>query len=315
MDALAEILNSIHFHGSLWCRTEARAPWGMSIPRTDSAQFHFLLRGSAYVKSDKTADYLPLESGDLIILTQGDAHILVDRPGSTPIALQTLIEQKGNDSLPGLHIGGDGAASTVICGHFVLERSAFHPLFTPLPAILYLRGEENRSLPWLETTLSFLSAESSREKPAAQALINRLTEILFILVLRAYLQRNDDQQQNWLNGLNDPLIGKALHLIHTRPHNPWTIESLAKAAGMSRANFSLRFKDLVGTSPFQYLTQWRLFRASSLLLAKSLSISEIAEQVGYSSEASFSKVFSKHIGKSPGRFRRETLQKDTVSTG
>jgi AraC-like DNA-binding protein len=315
LDALVEILNSIHFHGSLWCRTEARAPWGMSIPQTDSAQFHFLLRGSAYVKSDKTADYLPIESGDLIILTQGDAHILVDRPGSTPIALQTLIEQKADDSLPGLHIGGDGAASTIICGYFHLERSAFHPLFTALPDILYLRGEENRSLPWLETTLSFLSAESIKDKPAAQALINRLTEILFILVLRAHLQRNDDQQQNWLNGLNDPLIGEALHLIHSRPHNPWTIESLAKAAGMSRANFSLRFKDLVGASPFQYLTQWRLFRASSLLLAKSLSISEIAEQVGYSSEASFSKAFSKHIGNSPGRFRRETLQRDTVSAG
>lgn len=305
MDALAEILNSIHFHGSLWCRTEARAPWGMALPKTDSAQFHFLLRGSCYLKSDHSLDFLPMESGDLIVLTQGDAHILVDRPDSNAVALQTLIEEKA-DSPSGMHIGGNGAASTIICGYFHLEKSAFHPLFTALPEILYLPGEENRSLPWLETTLSFLSAESSKEKPAAQALINRLSEILFILVLRAHLQRHEGGQQNWLNGLNDPLIGEALQLIHSRPQHQWTIETLAKAAGMSRANFSLRFKDLVGASPFQYLTQWRLFRASSLLLAKNLSISEIAEQVGYSTEASFSKVFSKHIGKSPGRFRRET---------
>ena len=304
MDSLGEILNSIHFSGSLWCKTEARSPWGMHIPRTDNAQFHFLLRGSAYIRPEFSREFIPLESGDLVVLTQGHAHDLLDNPDTDPILLQTLLERSRTDE-PGMRIGGDGGVTTLVCGYFSIEKSIFHPLFSSLPKIMLLRGEENRSLPWLETILSFISAESAADRPASQPLINRLTEILFILLLRAHLRQQDSLQKSWLKGLKDPLIGEAMKSIHTSPEKQWTIDSLAKASGMSRANFSMKFKNLVGESPFQYLTKWRLFRASNLLMQKDLTLAEIAGKVGYGNEASFSKVFRKHTGKSPGRYRLE----------
>jgi transcriptional regulator GlxA family with amidase domain len=179
-----------------------------------------------------------------------------------------------------------------------------HPLLLSLPTFIHIKSDEGLAAPWLETTLQYLSAESFSDGEGAQAVINRLTDILFIQILRVYLQRLPDQDANWMQGIKDPQLSRALNLIHGRPDVSLSLDSLSRAAGMSRASFALKFKRLVGESPVHYLTRWRMYKASTYLKSSKISLCEVAQKVGYSNDAAFSKVFKRYLKKSPGQYRR-----------
>ena len=309
MDALTDILNTVHMMGSVYCRSELSAPWGMSVPASNAAQFHVVRRGRCWLLMDPSSGVEPLrlESGDIVVLPQGHAHALADDPSTTTESLSMLFERyKPQTCHTPLRFGGGGEEVTLICGYFTFDTSTVHPLLSVLPSLITVRGEGGRARSWLESTLDFIAEESIAGRPGGETLIDRLTEALFIQVLRTYLEEATVEDPSWLAGLRDPQIAGALALIHRHPEERWTVESLAHRMGMSRSAFSARFRQLVGESPLAYLTRWRMQVAAGHLRDTRLTLPEIAERVGYQAEASFSKVFKKLWGVAPATFRRQS---------
>jgi AraC-like DNA-binding protein len=247
-----------------------------------------------------------LEAGDVVLLPHGHAHALADDPGTRAEPLLELIARHttGPGHCP-LTFGGDGERVTLICGYFTFSSSDVHPLLSVLPPLIIVHGEGGRARSWLESTLDLIADESVHDRPGGETLINRLTEALFIQVLRSHLAEDHDGSSSWLAGLRDPQIARALGLIHREPQRRWTIDDLAAAVAMSRSGFAARFRDLVGEPPLTYLTRWRMLVAATHLRDAGLTLPEIADRVGYQAEASFSKVFKRLWGVAPAAYRRQ----------
>lgn len=311
MDALSSLLESVHLGGSLYFRSELGAPWGMEVPVSDAGQFHIVRRGRCWLLPSNAGDFDPLhlEAGDIVVLPHGNAHILADDRRTPVVPLLDLIDGNIADATPAdtrepLRYGGDGDQTVLVCGYFTFDTGSVHPMLSVLPSVLFLRGEGGRARSWLESSLDLITLEAAAGRPGGEALVNRLTEALFIQVLQTYIQEMDHPDPNWLTGLRDPHISGALGLIHGQVGEPWTVAGLAAQVGMSRSAFAARFGAMVGESPLQYLTRWRMQVAANHLQDGRLSLAEIAEVVGYQAEASFSKVFKRFTGVAPGAFRR-----------
>lgn len=304
MDALTDILKTVHLSGSLYFRPEISAPWGMIIGAKDSAGFHVVRRGHCWFKmlDDNNNQPIRLDAGDIIVLPHGHAHILADNPETKPQDLEYLasIQKPGEPLIP----GGGGPITTLICGYFDFASGNVHPLLSVLPSLILIKGEGGRAQHWLESTLDLMAQETIEKLPGFEIIIDRLTETMFIKVLRTYLSEAREKKKNWLNGLRDEQIAQALALIHHQPEKHWTVQSLANKIAMSRSSFSARFKSMVGEAPIQYLTRWRMELAATHLRETNLSLYEIAEKVGYQAEASFSKVFKKIWDIAPGAYRK-----------
>ncbi len=313
MDALADLLNTVHLSGSVYFRSLLSAPWGMEIPASQTAQFHVVRRGRCWLLPTDASTFPAqhLEAGDIAVLPRGDAHILADERDTPPVPLQELVPCDLEDPTPQpaaepLIMGGGGAQTTLVCGYFKYDSGAAHPMLSVLPTVLCLRGEGGRARSWLESSLDLITEEAAAGRPGGETLVNRLTEALFIQVIQTYIEEMDHPDPSWLSGLRDPQIAGALGLIHGEPGSAWTVGALAERIGMSRSAFSARFAALVGEPPLQYLTRWRMQLAANHLQGDRLSLAEIAETVGYGAEASFSKVFKRYLGVAPGSYRRET---------
>lgn len=308
MDALTDILRTVHLRGSVYCRSEMSAPWGIAVPTSEAAQFHVVRRGRCWLSIEESARVKPtlLESGDVVLVPQGHAHILVDEPSTVPESLAQLIaEQEPKVCGTPLRHGGGGDEVTLICGYFTFESSAVHPLLSVLPPLITVRGEGGRARSWLMSTLDLIAEESVTGRPGGETLIDRLSEALFIQVLRTHLEEDRRTTPSWLAGLRDPQIARVLALIHRHPDERWTVEALAQRLGMSRSAFSSRFRALVGEPPLSYVTRWRMQVAAVHLREAQLTLPEIAERVGYQAEASFSKIFKKAWGVAPATYRRQ----------
>ncbi len=183
-----------------------------------------------------------------------------------------------------------------------------HPLLAVLPKLIVVRGENDDAASWLDQTLRLISVESTSEAPGAQIALDRLMDLLFIYTVRAWLSQVPAGDAGWLGALRDPRIGGVLQRIHAEPAASWTVESLARTSGMSRSGFAARFSDLVGESPLRYVTSWRMRLAARLMLDHGdSSVAEIANRVGYESEAAFGVVFKRHFASPPARWRRQKL--------
>src|SRR5207253_4752553 len=202
--------------------------------------------------------------------------------------------------------GGGGAETALICGSFRFEGSRTHPLLSVLPPLIHIQGDggaSSRTTEWLSTTLRFLAAEARHPRPGAETLISRLTDVVFVQALRAWIESQPEGVGGWLGALRDRQIAAALGQIHRQPERDWSVARLASTVGMSRSSFAARFTALVGEAPLAYLTRWRMHLAGELLRGRDLSVSEIAGRVGYESEAAFSKAFKREAGISPGAYR------------
>lgn len=306
MDALSDVLNSLHLSSSFYCRSEFASPWGFRIASGTVAGFHAVRTGSCWIRMDGQKKFTHLAAGDLVVFPHGAGHTLVDDPASPVRDLMEIIAECAPEPTRPLVYGGAGARVVLLCGHFQFEHGRVHPLLSVLPRMLHVRGQDGRAADWLESTLSVLARESAGGQPGAEAVITRATDILFIQSVRAYLAEIDAVAGGgWLRGLRDPNICSALALIHRHPGRPWTVEALAAEAGMSRSAFCAQFRRLVGESPHQYLTRWRMHNAASLVRDGRLSLAQVAERVGYQAEAAFSRAFKRHVGAAPGAYRRQ----------
>jgi AraC-like DNA-binding protein len=297
-------MDAVRLRSRVFCRSELRAPWGMALQRSDYAHFHVIERGGAWLRIEGR-DPVALAGGDLVVVPHGTGHTLTD---SLATKARPLSEMAGRAASEGgcvvMRGGGDGAETQLVCGSFRFERRDAHPLVELLPPLIHLRPAENPAAEWLEATLRFLAWETREAKPGTETIVSRLTDVIFVQVLRAFTLSLPAGRGGWLGALRDRPVGAALAHIHRSPERDWTNASLAEAVGLSRSRFAARFTALVGEPPLTYLSRWRLETAASLLQDGVLGLGEIAARVGYESEAAFSKAFRRRFGAPPGAWRR-----------
>jgi AraC family transcriptional regulator, alkane utilization regulator len=308
MDALSEVLKTFRLSSTLYCRTEATAPWGVRFEKRDVAAFHAVRAGTCCVQQPRSQRKISLAPGDLIVFPQGDAHSLSDAPDRPTEELGELMKRLGFASGKPLPFGGGGPATTLLCGNFRLEQAELHPLLSMLPRVLVLRGQDGRATHWLEPTLAILEGETFNHRPGSEAVLARMTDVLFVQAIRVHLDSEEAKRSGWLRGLTDARIAAVLAAVHTEPGKAWSLDTLARVAAMSRSSFCERFRTLVGQSPHQYLTRWRLQVAATSLRERDQSIKELAGMVGFPDEMAFSKSFKRHLGVPPGLYRRRLGQ-------
>lgn len=307
MDVLSDVLASLRLRGGVHFRCEMTAPWGMEVASAPSADFHLIVRGNCWVQTPERKEPIAVQAGDLIAFLHGGAHRLMAAPGTPTRPVGQIIgEQDLSHYGPVIH-GGGGQPATLLCGYFEFDRDTLHPLVASLPSFIHLRGTDTTEFAWLQTAVNFMIHETRAARPGSEAVVNRMAGVLFVQMLRAYVEQSGET--TLLAATADKQIGAVLELMHRCPQDPWGLDSLARRAGMSRSALAARFHALVGQTPMQYLTLWRMQIARSNLLDTNDSIAAIAERAGYRSEAAFNKTFKRIVGKGPGAYRRESADR------
>ncbi len=307
-DILGDLLSSLRFTTLVYGRMELGAPWGLSFPSLpESASLLVIARGSAQLELERsdqtTVTTTVLSSGDVALLPRGGAHVLRDGEGSPLHVLGTGQCQRSTAANP-IRVGGNGARTTLVAGAFRYGAGRRIPLFETLPSVIHIAASDARVSPWLSSTVQLLISESAAHSAGGTVVVSRLVDVLFVQALRTFIM-NGSCKESGLRALGDPQIGKALQLVHERPAEPWTVERLARAIGLSRSTFAARFSELVGEPPLEYVSRWRMTKAAELLRESDLSVLDVAERAGYSSEAAFGRAFKRHEGTAPARYRRQ----------
>ena len=325
LDPITDIFSTMHVTAFGLHRLEATAPWGIKqenqteekvtpsdkkMPPADLAHFAMLSRGNCWLSVEGIAEPIPLTGGDCFLLAKGTSIVLRDSPRTRPRWSFREIGAKANGNVA--LCGGGGASTTIVCGSLSFDRASLRPITQLLPNFILMKADQARTLA-LHTTVQALASEMEEQAPGSEVVASRLAEVLFIQVLRAHIASRPERNKGWLRAIFDPQIGAALSAIHDRVNTPWTVESLAEAAGMSRSAFAARFKELLGQTPLEYVTEWRMQKAIQLLERRDKKLPEVARLVGYESDAAFSKAFKRVVRANPGEYLGRGL-KDPKST-
>ncbi|MCW5941907.1 MAG: AraC family transcriptional regulator [Fimbriimonadaceae bacterium] len=311
MDVLSSILSSVHLTSEIYLSVEMSAPWGVSFPeQPDRALFYVLSRGSCYIEVEGEEGPLPLVGGDLVMLPGGSPHTMADRPSAPTIPVETALARGVYDEQGVFRQGGGGARTSLIVGRFRIDNPAAIPLLSSMPRLIRMGDEVAQAVPGLASTLRLLSSEANSLLPGKDILMDRLADVLFVQILRAFVAHEEQEgrplenRAGLIRALMDPELAKALTLMHTKPEHPWTVAELAERVGMSRTAFAIRFKAKAGVGPLEHLTQWRVQKACEMLTLDRKTLDEVAWRVGYESAAAFSRTFKRATGVAPGEFRR-----------
>jgi AraC-like DNA-binding protein len=302
-DPLGEVLASVRFQTTIFCRSDLTAPWGFSVAGRDIATFHFVQRGECWLEVDEAATKLRLRAGDVVILPHGHPHVVRDSPRSSVSRLDDLLKSHEVGDQGTLRFGGSGPACTLICGGFTFDNRDTLPFLSALPPVLHMR-EGGRAGSWLRVAQEIITSEIEANRVGANMILSRVSDLIFIEAVRSYFSDTSGGPRGWFAALKDRHVGAAISLIHREPRRAWTVGSLASAVGMSRSAFARRFSVLLGESPIRYLARHRIARAVRLLQSKQLTVGQIADEVGYESDVAFSRAFRRHVGLSPIDFRR-----------
>jgi len=333
MDVLSDVLRVVRLSGAVFFTAEFTTPWAVQSPSSDSLAamvlpeaecvsiFHVLVEGECWTEC-RNHPAVHMESGDVIIFPHGDQHVMGSRRGAKAVPIASLLPRGQSRDLPQFSHGGGGNVSRFICGYLHCDQR-FNPLIGALPTILLLRSRDgyvaveavasdgkrpSNVVPaaetWLTSTLRYTINEARAARPGGVTMLGRLTELMFVEILRQYMEQLPEGQTGWLAGLNDPQVGKTLRLMHEDPARSWTVEELARSAAVSRSALAQRFTDLIGSSPMLYLAGWRIQLARQMLREGAHSIPDVAARVGYESEAAFSRAFKRFVGAPPAAWRR-----------
>jgi AraC-like DNA-binding protein len=302
MDALTEVLNAVRMRSTVHCPTEALGSWGLSIGRKEAAKFCVVLSGHCWIEAEGLKP-MRLNAGDFAVLTRSLPHTVRTSLSSPLVSLETVLAEHPKDPDGILRCGSDGEKTVLIGGSFVFDDFLTNPLLRALPAILYVSEEQGRAV-GMETTIRLAMNEALSGRPGSETVLTRLSDILFIQAVRAYLMHLPESDTNWIRGALDPQIGGTITAIHQNPGYDWQVATLAAHAAMSRSAFADRFSRLVGEPPLRYVTRWRIHKAARLLSENRDSVARVAAVSGYQSEAAFSKVFKQWTGQTPSSFRR-----------
>jgi AraC-like DNA-binding protein len=304
MDVLAEVLSLLRTKGRLYGRLEFTAPWGFAFPG-DKGICLMVTRGACFLGVDHQA-LVPLVGGDFVFLPAPHSYSLRSSP---EIAVRSVLDVISPEAFRQSRViteGGGGMPTSVIAGCFTFATPESEWLVKYLPPIIHVSASDAHSPPWFQATLQFIATEIVQDLPGSSVIVDRLAEVLFVQAMRTRIHAPfPEGNPSWLRGLADPHIGAALRLMHAEPARAWTVPELARQVSMSRSAFAARFRALVGDTPLEHLTQWRMVRAASMLREhRPFTLAAIASVVGYASESAFGKVFRRVLGVSPGQYRR-----------
>ena len=321
-DALSDVLSAVQLSGSVFFDVTAKSPWVAEAPRAAQIadgvmpgaqhviEYHVVTRGTCWISlvGDGAFEPVKLEEGDIAVIPQGDPHVVSSAPGMRAEPnLEIHRRPEDGNALPfAIQTGGgDGPGETrLICGFFSCDARPFNPLLDSLPRFMrFSRDTSPGSHSLLDQFIRFATAETENKRAGSQSVLNRLSELMFVEVIRMHMDQLANNNTGWLAGLRDPLVGRVLTLLHARPAHDWTLEELASEAAASRSALADRFTQIVGCPPIQYLTQWRMQIAAKRLADPNVKIAAVAHEVGYESEAAFSRAFKKFVGRSPSQWR------------
>lgn len=303
-DPIADALHFLRMSGVVYCCSELTAPWGFHMPPMDDClMFHVVTSGRCHLQEPGGVSHL-LQAGDFALVPRGEGHGIVSRLSEPTPSLFELPRTALSDWFEVLQHGGGGEPATLVCGAVRFDDPAVRLLLSALPGVIVLATADTPDLAWFDSSVRFLAEEARSRRPGSEALITRLADILVIQALRAWIDRDPRARTGWLGALRDRQIGRAIVMLHREPARPWTIESLAQAVGLSRSAFAARFSQLVGQPVLEYLTRWRVGLATTRLRQGGASIAQIAFDVGYGSEAAFSRAFKRVTGVTPGSLQR-----------
>lgn len=327
-DTLSDLLRVVRLRGALFFYVEATDPWVVENPHSSELvssimpgvehlmEFHGVARGSCWA-SIVGEEAIRVNEGDVVLFPQGDHHVMSSTPGlRAKVADPSMFFAPKPPQLPfSLNVTDQGAAAarleargrgrtTVVCGFLGCDAKPFNPLLASLPRVLCMPGLAAEGSSWIAGLLRSVVEESKQKRPGGEAVLERMSEMLFVEVLRRYVDTLPLDQSGWLAGMRDAAVGRALALMHEQPAEAWTTERLAEEAALSRSALHERFVSFIGQPPMQYLAQWRMQLAAGWLRDTDAKVVDIALDVGYENETAFSRAFKRAVGESPSTWRR-----------
>lgn len=305
-DPLGETLHQLRMTGTLYCRSELSAPWGIAVPAFPGMMTFLIVTAGQCWLEMSGVDPVLLGPGSLTLIPHGTPHRLRSHRRARTVELSDLPVQAVTERYETLRWGGAGALTEATYGVVRFDHIAAHRLVELLPPMLTVDGWDDESGTWLHSTLQLITREAKAMRPGGETVVTRLADVLVIQAIRAWLATSPDADRGWLAALRDPQIGRALAAIHRAPQKDWSVAGLATLAGMSRSAFSARFTELLAESPMRYLTGWRMNLARTHLQTTAEPLAWVATRFGYGSEAAFCRAFKRVFGVSPGTARAQT---------
>ena len=316
MDTLTDVLRTIRLKGAIFFTVDASSPWVAEAPAAQEIasaimpgvehliEYHVVTKGTCWC-GIVGEEPVQLSAGDVIVFPHGDPHVISSAPGMRAAPNMDLVARQ----LPfALTLGAGGPEKVnFVCGFLGCDARPFNPLLETLPRVLHVRSEPGKGDGWLPQLIRFTLSEAEDKRPGGDCVLARMSELMFIEVVRRHLETLPPGQTGWLAGLRDGYVGRALALLHNRPAHAWTLDELAHEVGLSRSAFAERFNQLAGQPPMQYLAQWRMQVAARLLSDGNSSVAEVALEVGYDSDAAFSRAFKKLVGMPPAAWRKRQV--------
>ncbi|SAK68797.1 AraC family transcriptional regulator [Caballeronia hypogeia] len=320
-DILSDVLRTVRLRGALFFHVSGNRDWAAEAPPAREIasivmpdcehvmEYHVVTHGNCWGAIIGEAP-VRLASGDIIVFPHGDAHVISSAPGiraapdADPLAKKieqlpfSLTFDARDDPSP-----ADGYETALVCGFLGCDLRPFNPLIATLPRLLHLR--ETAEHGWISHFMHQAVAESRHKRPGGEAMLERMSEMMFVDAVRRYVDVLPDESRGWLAGLRDRFVGRALAVMHDAPAHEWTVEELGERVGLSRSALHERFVDMIGLPPMQYLVNWRMQVAAGLLRNSNSTIAAIAQDVGYASEAAFIRAFKRQVGTPPATWRRE----------
>jgi AraC-like DNA-binding protein len=323
MDALSDVLRAVRLSGAVYLNAEFSAPWCVEsqadaalcaafLPSSQRVvSYHLITEGSCWARlAEDESSALRLSAGEILVIPQGESHIMgsaldLPRTPSGPMLAQQL------DTTPGevmsVSYGGGGAQTQIVCGFLACDETLSNPLLASLPRIFKVDVRNGAASAWLESSLRFAAQEAAVSRAGSATVLAKLSELLFVEAVRRCIDTLPENEKNWLAGLRDRFVGRALSFLHAQPAHAWTVDELAGKVGLSRSALAQRFSDFLGQPPMQYLARWRLQIAAQELRTGEKSLADVAEHVGYDSEAAFNRAFKREFGMPPASWRRSEI--------
>ncbi|OHV89478.1 AraC family transcriptional regulator [Mesorhizobium sp. ORS 3428] len=315
-DALSDLLKTVRLTGATFFDIKAQDPWAVCSPAPSAIlpkilpgadhliSYHVLTTGRCFARI-VGREAIVVEAGEVVVFTRSDPHIMSSNPdlrADPPTADVLEIAAAGQKPYHINYISDGTISAGLVCGYLACDALPFNPLLEALPPVIKA-GDAKGDAGWLGQFIKLAVSEVAHKRAGSETVLTKLSELMFVDVLRRYVESLPPQQTGWLAGLRDPHLSRALALIHDRPAHHWTIESLARECALSRTVLAERFARLIGIPPMHYLAKWRMQIASELLSTGNSNIANIAAEIGYESEAAFSRAFKKMIGVPPSAWR------------
>jgi len=320
MDALSDVLRVAHLTGGVFLRAEFFAPWCIASrltpehcspvlgPASHMMIFHYVAEGEVHIQIEGEQDEDLIETGEVVLLPRNDMHLMGSDLSVPAVPGKEVIRPPRDGGLFSIHHGGTGSCTRMVCGFLGCASTEGNPVISSLPLLLRVKLQQGGAAEWIRSTFQYAAEEVSAGRPGSETVLAKVSELLFVEAVRRYAEELPDGRTGWFSGLRDPHVARALALLHRDITRRWTVDDLGREVGMSRSALADRFIRLIGVPPMHYLAGWRMQVATGKLRDTSDSLAQVAETVGYDSEAAFSRAFKKAFGTAPATWRRSNGQ-------